>query len=98
MVHGAEELRVKESDRIKVLVENLKNLGVNAEEFPDGFIVENSKNIRKNLIKTANDHRIALSFIIFGLLSKEGVALEEVESIRISFPEFFDLLKEVSYV
>lgn len=97
-VHGAEELRVKESDRIKVLVENLKNLGVDSEELPDGFIVKKSKNIRKSLIKTAYDHRIALSFIIFGLLSNCGVVIEEVESIKISFPEFFELLKEVSNV
>lgn len=97
-VHGAEELRVKESDRIKVLVENLRTLGVKAEEFKDGFIVERSKSIKKGFIKTAYDHRIALSFIIFGLLSNDGVFLEEVESIKISFPEFFDLLKEVKYV
>lgn len=97
-VHGAEELRVKESDRIKVLVENLKNLGVDSEELPDGFIVKKSKNMRKSLIKTAYDHRIALSFIIFGLLSNCGVVIEEVESIKISFPEFFELLKEVSNV
>lgn len=97
-VHGAEELRVKESDRIKVLVENLKNLGVDSEELPDGFIVKKSKNIRKSLIKTAYDHRIALSFIIFGLISNCGVVIEEVESIKISFPDFFDFLKEVSNV
>lgn len=97
-VHGAEELRVKESDRIKVLVDNLKNLGVKAEELPDGFRVEKSKFIKKGVIKTANDHRIVLSFSVFGLLSKEGVILEEIESIKISFPDFFNLLKEVSYV
>lgn len=97
-VHGAEELRVKESDRIKVLVENLRNLEVKATELPDGFIVKKSEKIKKGLIKTANDHRIALSFIVFGLLSKEGVLIEEIDSIKISFPEFFDLLRDVSYV
>jgi len=97
-VHGAEELRVKESDRIKVLVDNLRGLGVEAEELSDGFIVKSSKNLKKGLIKTANDHRIALSFIIFGLLSPFGVNIEETNSINISFPEFFDILNKVSYV
>lgn len=97
-IHGAEELRVKESDRIKVLVENLKNLGVEAYEFEDGFVVRKGKNIKKGLVKTAKDHRIALSFSIFGLLSNTSVSLEEVDSISISFPEFFNLLKRIAYV
>ncbi|MBC7194292.1 MAG: 3-phosphoshikimate 1-carboxyvinyltransferase [Caldisericia bacterium] len=94
-VEGADELRVKESDRIKVLVDNLRNLNVEAEELKDGFIVRKGKNIKKEVVKTSYDHRIALSFIVFGLISNKGVILEEVESIKISFPEFFDLLRRI---
>lgn len=94
-VEGADELRVKESDRIKVLVDNLRNLNVEAEELKDGFIVRKGKNIKKGVVKTSYDHRIALSFIVFGLISNKGVVLEEVESIKISFPEFFDLLRRI---
>ncbi|MGQ9845414.1 MAG: 3-phosphoshikimate 1-carboxyvinyltransferase [Caldisericia bacterium] len=97
-VYGAEELRVKESDRIKVLVENLRNLGVESYEFEDGFVVRKCKNIKKGLVKTVKDHRIALSFSIFGLISNSSVILEEVDSISISFPEFFNLLERISYV
>ncbi len=94
-VEGADELRVKESDRIKVLVDNLRNLNVEADELNDGFIVKKGKEIKKGVIKTSYDHRIALSFIVFGLISNKGVILEEVESIKISFPEFFDLLRRI---
>ncbi len=98
LVEGADELRVKESDRIKVLVKNLRNLNVEVEELSDGFIVKKSKNIKNGLVKTSFDHRIALSFIVFGLISKKGLVLEEVDSIKISFPEFFNILRRISYV
>jgi 3-phosphoshikimate 1-carboxyvinyltransferase len=98
VVEGADELRVKESDRIKVLVENLRNLNVDVEELSDGFVVKKSKNIKNGLVKTSFDHRIALSFIVFGLISKKGLVLEEVDSIKISFPEFFNILRRISYV
>jgi 3-phosphoshikimate 1-carboxyvinyltransferase len=98
VVEGADELRVKESDRIKVLVENLRNLNVDVEELSDGFVVKKSKKIKNGLVKTSFDHRIALSFIVFGLISKKGLVLEEVDSIKISFPEFFNILRRISYV
>lgn len=95
-VEGAEELRVKESDRIKLVVENLRNLGVLAYEFSDGFYVKRG-NVKRGVVKTGFDHRIALSFSILGFLSKEGIYLEEAESIKISFPNFFDIARRAGY-
>ncbi len=93
-VRGAEELRVKESDRIKLTVRNLRALGIETEEFKDGFRIT-GHNIRYGHVKTAFDHRIALSFIVFGLASKKGVEIEEINSINISFPDFFDTLRVI---
>ncbi len=93
IVRGASELRVKESDRIKLTVSNLKSLGIEAEEFEDGFSVKGGR-AKYGFVKTAFDHRIALSFIIFALAG-EGAEIEEVKSIDISFPEFFDILERV---
>ena len=95
-VEGAEELRVKESDRIRLVVENLRNLGVFAHEFPDGFYVKRGE-IRRGVVKTGFDHRITLSFSILGLLSRSGIYLEEIDSIKVSFPGFFEIVRRISY-
>ncbi len=93
-IRGAEELRTKESDRIKLTVQNLRALGIETEEFNDGFKIMRH-NIKYGYVKTACDHRITLSFIVFGLASEKGLEIEETNSINISFPEFFDTLKVI---
>lgn len=95
-VEGAEELRVKESDRIKLVVDNLRNLGVSAMEFKDGFYIKGG-DIKGGIVKTGFDHRISLSFSILGFLSKKRIYLEELESIKISFPNFFDIVRRIGY-
>ncbi|ECV9672029.1 3-phosphoshikimate 1-carboxyvinyltransferase [Campylobacter jejuni] len=89
---NAKELRVKESDRIAAMVENLKLCGVNAKELEDGFEIEGSQ-IKKAKIKSYGDHRIAMSFAILGLLC--GMEIDESECIKTSFPNFMDILTKI---
>jgi 3-phosphoshikimate 1-carboxyvinyltransferase len=95
---GAEELRVKESDRITVMVEGLRACGVDADELPDGLIVRGHgpKSVRGGAsIRTFDDHRIAMSFLVLGLASKEPVTVDDADMIGTSFPGFADLMRNL---
>jgi len=89
------ELRHKESDRIKAIVENLKNIGGSVKELSDGFIIEGGKKLKSGKIKSFDDHRIVMSFSIAGLGIKNRIKIDRVDSVTTSFPEFFTILKEV---
>lgn len=92
---GAEELRVKESDRIALMVEGLRACGVDADELPDGLIVhgEGPKGVRGGAsIRTQGDHRVAMSFLVLGMASKEPVIVDEAEMIATSFPGFVECM------
>lgn len=91
---NVEELRVKESDRIQGILENLKRMGGKVEELKDGFVVEGLTPLRGSELETFNDHRLAMSFIIAGLLA-EGDTIVERESIDISFPNFLEVIKKI---
>jgi 3-phosphoshikimate 1-carboxyvinyltransferase len=93
---GAAELRVKESDRIAVLVEGLRSLGADAEELPDGLIVRGPTNLRGGEIDSHGDHRIALAFAVAGLLSQDKVRVIGWSSVDTSFPEFLEILGEAT--
>ncbi len=96
---GLDELRVKESDRLSLMAEGLKSLGVALEETPDGLIITGSGGamLRGNeeAIKTALDHRIAMSFAIAGQVSDGGVHIDDMTPVRTSFPSFEDMLKKL---
>ena len=98
-VTGAEELRFKETDRIKAMCKNLKRLGVECREFPDGFEVypHGSNGLKKGTVSSFSDHRIAMSFAVLGLVSEEGIVINGAECVNISFPEFFDLMEKSAY-
>ena len=88
---GAAELRVKESDRITLMVDGLRACGVDAEELPDGLIVRGNgpKSVKGGAsIRTQGDHRVAMSFLVLGMASKEPVTVDEAEMIGTSFPGF----------
>jgi 3-phosphoshikimate 1-carboxyvinyltransferase len=97
VVRGAEELRVKESDRIDTVTEALRAIGIRAEARPDGFRVRGVP-IRPagGQIDARGDHRIAMLGAVAGLVSRDGVEVEGAESVAISFPGFFDLLDSVA--
>ena len=94
-VSGAEELRVKECDRIKAVCENLSAMGGEVIEKKDGFIINQSDSLFNTNIKTYGDHRIAMSFTIAGLLTPERNKLDDENCINISFPEFNSILQQV---
>ena len=95
VIRDAEELRVKESDRIKTTVENLKNIGGEAEELPDGLIVRGRTNLKGGKVFSHGDHRIAMTFTVASLITENPVEIDDVECISTSYPGFFDDLKRV---
>ncbi len=95
VVKNARELRVKESDRIGTVVENLRLCGVEVEEFDDGYEIVGSK-MHSAHIDSHGDHRIAMSFAIAGL--RCGMEIEDIACIQTSFPNFTALLSQISEV
>ena len=93
-IRGAEELRVKESDRIAAVVENLRRMNAEIEEFPDGFRVHRS-NLKGAKIDSFGDHRIAMAFAIAALFANGETEIIGAESAAVSFPEFFEILESV---
>lgn len=91
-VSNAKELRVKESDRIASVVNNLKLCNINFNEFDDGYEIIGG-NLQKASIDSHGDHRIAMSFAIAGL--KCGMEIKDIECIQTSFPNFFDILDDL---
>ena len=94
-IRGAEELRVKESDRIKAIVENLKRMNADAEEFPDGFRVKKSR-LKGATIDSFGDHRITMAFAVAALFAEGETEILGAKCAAVSFPEFFDTLKNVT--
>ncbi|MGW8181979.1 MAG: 3-phosphoshikimate 1-carboxyvinyltransferase, partial [bacterium] len=95
-VRDATELRKKESDRIHSIVTNLRALGVEVEEFQDGFQIPGAQRIRGGSVKTFGDHRIAMAFSIAGLISEQGVEIDNPSCADISFPGFFATLSSLA--
>jgi 3-phosphoshikimate 1-carboxyvinyltransferase len=97
VVTGAQELRVKESDRIESVKEALRPLGIRIETRHDGFRVRGVPTRPKGggLVKTGGDHRIAMLAAVAGLVSREGVEIEGAESVAVSFPNFFAALNSL---
>ena len=96
VIKDAQDLRNKESDRICAIVSELKKLGANIEETPDGFIVYGKTVLKGGTdVKTYHDHRLAMSLYIAGLICEKPINIEGFEWVNISFPNFeelFDLL------
>jgi 3-phosphoshikimate 1-carboxyvinyltransferase len=90
VVRGAQELRVKESDRIAGVVEGLRGLGGEIEATEDGFVVQGSGGLRGGTIDAKGDHRMAMMGAIAGLASKEGVEVLGMEAADVSYPGFVE--------
>ena len=91
-VRDASELRIKETDRIRTVVENLRRLGVNAEELPDGLVVPGRQKFRAAGFDSFGDHRIAMAFAVAALHADGESVINEAEAASVSFPEFWDTL------
>jgi len=95
LIKNAEELRVKESDRISTVVEGLRACGIEVHEYKDGYKVVGGE-LKSATVDSDGDHRIAMSFIIAGL--KSGMKVTDLECINTSFPNFFELLEKITSV
>jgi 3-phosphoshikimate 1-carboxyvinyltransferase len=96
-VEGARELRVKETDRIETVTTSLRALGIRIQDRDDGFGVRGvPSRPRGGGMSSHGDHRIAMLGAVAGLVSREGVDLEEPEAVAVSFPGFFELLDSVT--
>jgi 3-phosphoshikimate 1-carboxyvinyltransferase len=96
-IRDAQELRVKESDRIATLATNLKKMGAQVEEFPDGLRVAGRSvgPLRGATIEPAADHRIAMAFAIAALAATGKTTIRDSDCVAVSFPGFFTTLDRV---
>lgn len=95
-ITGAEELKVKETNRITAMVTEMKKLGIKVKELSDGMEIEGSNEIGGAIVENYGDHRIAMALTIGGLFANAPVKMESSGCIGISFPDFVDKLKKVS--
>jgi len=91
---GAAELRVKESDRIQVMADGLRALGVNAQPTPDGMIIHGGP-LHGGVIDSHGDHRVAMAFTIAALRANTTITINDCENVATSFPNFVDLAQRV---
>ena len=97
IVKNAEDLRNKESDRISALTNELKKIGIDITETPDGFIVQGKKEILGNArLNSYHDHRLAMSFYIAGMIANQEIGIDGFEWTKISFPEFEQLINQLN--
>lgn len=89
-VHGAAELRVKESDRIQAMVDGLQTLGIETHAFSDGLSIKGGI-MRGGQIDSQHDHRIAMAFSIAGAVSADPIEITECDNVATSFPNFVEL-------
>jgi 3-phosphoshikimate 1-carboxyvinyltransferase len=95
-IRDAKELRVKESDRIELVVRNLRAMGAEVAEFEDGLDVPGGQTLHGATIDSGGDHRIAMAFSVAALRAEGETLIQGSESANISFPEFFNLLDLVA--
>jgi len=91
-VQDAGELRIKETDRIQTVVENLRRMGVSAEERPDGMVIPGRQKFRAAEFDSFGDHRIAMAFAVGALAADGDSVINGAEAASVSFPEFWDAL------
>jgi len=91
---GAEELRVKESDRIQVMADGLKICGVDATPTPDGMVIRNSA-LGGGTVDSHGDHRIAMSFAVAALRASASITIRDCANVATSFPGFVELAQQV---
>jgi len=93
---GAAELGVKESDRLAAVAENLRRMGAEVEEFPDGLRVAGRQKLRGAEIDPHADHRIAMAFAVAALVAEGTTTIKDSSRVDISFPDFFETLQRVA--
>jgi 3-phosphoshikimate 1-carboxyvinyltransferase len=95
-VTGAAELRVKESDRISTVIGNLRSLGADADELPDGFVVRGARPRLRGSVVTRGDHRMAMAFGVLAALPGNEIAIDDRDCVVVSYPDFWSDLERVT--
>ncbi len=95
-VLGAEELRVKETDRIEAIAANLRMMGGKIETRPDGFTIEGKQKLYGATLKSFHDHRIAMAFSMAALIAQGDSLIQDSDCVGISYPEFFKTLDSLT--
>ena len=95
-IRDAGELRIKETDRIATVIENLRRMGVQAEELPDGLAIPGRQRFHAARLDSFGDHRIAMAFAIAALCADGESAIDGAEAASVSFPEFFETLRRIT--
>ena len=95
-ITGASELRVKESDRITAVVDNLRAIGADAEELPDGMRIRGSRGALRGRVTTFGDHRIAMAFGVLGAIPGNELEIDDPDCCAVSFPDFWSLLERAT--
>jgi 3-phosphoshikimate 1-carboxyvinyltransferase len=93
VIRDASELRVKETDRIAAVATNLRAMGVEVEEFPDGMAITGGSPLKGAKLQSFGDHRIAMAFAVAGLFAKGETTIEDTACVQTSYPGFFEILK-----
>ena len=96
VIRDAAELRVKETDRLRTVAEGLKTLGAEIEELPDGLRIHGRPHLAGGSVRSSGDHRLAMTWAVAGLISQNGVSVENMEAADVSFPGFLEGIKKVS--
>jgi 3-phosphoshikimate 1-carboxyvinyltransferase len=94
-VTGAQELRVKESDRISALADGLRRMGADIDELPDGFHVRGTRRLRGGEVDARNDHRLAMAFAVAALGASGATVIHDAGAAAVSYPEFFAVLESL---
>jgi 3-phosphoshikimate 1-carboxyvinyltransferase len=94
-IRGAEELRVKESDRIKSIATELRKMGAGIEEYEDGLDITGGRRLTGTVIESYKDHRIAMAMAIAAMIAEGTTVIHDVSSVNISFPGFFEILRRL---
>ena len=95
-IRDAGELRVKETDRIATVAHNLRRMGVRVTEHETGMDIEGGAKLRASELDSCGDHRIAMAFSVAALAADGPTSLRGAEAVTVSFPEFFDVLGEIT--
>ncbi|SMB89210.1 3-phosphoshikimate 1-carboxyvinyltransferase [Desulfonispora thiosulfatigenes DSM 11270] len=91
-IRDAEELKVKESNRLSTIATELTKLGAKIEELPDGLRIEGNSSLTGKLVESYHDHRIAMSLAVAGIMAEGTTVIKDSECVDISFPGFFEML------
>ena len=95
-IRDASELRLKESDRITTVAENLQGMGVEVEVFDDGMHIPGRQRFRAAKFDSFGDHRVAMAFSVAALRADGPCVIRHAEAVAVSFPEFFEALDQVT--